>query len=149
MAQNPPPFDLGRARLAYWAFHWGQPPDRELEVLGPRGVPIPVWQLGQLVGLELRCGEDIWVPRGRVHLASDQHGHRLYLVAGGRIVVPRGPLPDRVLAIRYRTNKDGGNDVWRHAFEGTRPVCALDAGGWPVIRRAGSRFRITWRGIVG
>lgn len=149
MSRNPPPFDLLRARAAYWAFHWGRPPRREFPVRGPRGIPTPVWQLGELVGLELRGGHDVWVRRGQVHLASDRFGERLYLVAEGPILVPHGPLPGRVLAIRYRTNKDDGGDLWRHAFEGRRPLFALDAQGWPVFRRAGSRFRITWRGIEG
>lgn len=152
MSANPPPFDLARARLAYWGFHWGRPPDREFAVVGPRRVHrVPLWQLGTLVGLELRGVDDVWVRRGTVHLASDRFGRDLYLVARGRIgaLPPRGLLSARIGAVRYRTNKDGGNDVWRHAFEGTRPVLALDAGGWPVIRRAGSAYAITWRGIVG
>lgn len=151
MSRNPPPFDLAGARLAYWAFHWGRPPDRVLRVLGPRGVRVPVWQLGSLVGLELRSGEDVWVGRGLVHLAADRHGERLFLVSERpiRALSPPGLLPDRVSAIRYRTNKDGGADLWRHAFEGVRPILATDAHGWPVLRRAGSAYRVTWRGIEG
>lgn len=150
MSRNPPAFDLLRAKLRFWAFHWGTPPDETLEVLGPRGVPTAVWQLGQLVGFELAGGVDARVWRGDVRLAADRYARNLYLVGPAPIVVPAGALPRRVRAIRYRTNKGyDGEYVYRHEFEGVRPVLALDDRGWPVLRRAGSGYRITWRGIEG
>ena len=143
-----PGFDLHAARVTYWSFHWGLPPGRVLRVRGPRGVPHAVAQLGALVALELDGGYWVW-PRGRVHLATGRFGRELYLVAAGGCVPGEGWRAGRVVAVRYRTNKGDGAAVWRHAFEGTRPRLELDRDGFPVIRRSGSGFRVTWRGIVG
>ncbi len=141
-------FDLHAARRMFWEFHWGLPPGRELRMGGPRGVPGATAQLGTLVALETVRGM-VWPAEGRVHLATDRYGRRLFLLARDGIVVDRHSPAGRLVAIRYRTNKGDGSAVWRHAFEGTRPVFGPDRDGWPVIRRAGSQFRVTWRGIVG
>lgn len=133
----------------FWEFHWGRPPRRELRVRGPRGVPGAVAQLGTLVALELRGNHIEWPSRGTIHLATNRFGDELFLAASNGVRCDRRVHTGRIVAIRYRTNKGDGDEVWRHAFEGRRPCLALDDQGWPVIRRAGSRFRVTWRGIVG
>ena len=142
-----PSFELSGARRMYWAFHWGMPPRRNVRMLGPRGIPDAVAQLGALVALELASGARL-VPAGRVQLATDSHGRALYLVAREDISLPPGTATGRLRAIEYRTNKGRRTEVWRHDFD-ARPLLAVDDHGWPVIRRAGSKFRVTWRGIVG
>lgn len=148
MRAPPDEFDLEAARRMFWEFHWGLPSGRELELLGPRGVPAVTAQLGTLVAVET-VGGMVWPKSGRIHLATDRHGKRLFLLSRDGIAVDRHTPAGRVVAIRYRTNKGDGSAVWRHEFEGTRPVFGPDRDGWPVIRRAGSGFRVTWRGIVG
>jgi hypothetical protein len=146
----PDDFDLEGARDLFWQFHWGRPPTRELRVRGPRNVPGAVAQLGTLVALELDGGRGVWPKRDTIHLATNRRGRELYLVAPDGIQCDEEVAwPRRIVAIRYRTNKGDGNEVWRHAFEGRRPLFQLDDEHWPEIVRAGSKFRVTWRGIVG
>lgn len=138
----------------YWAFHWGIAARREFPVLAPRGAPRALAELGELVRLEL-VGGGVVEPRGGrgrpgpVWLATDDGGGGLWLVARGGVVLDQGAPLGRIVAVSYRTRKDSGGTRWRHAFEGTLPELVVDADGVPRIRRAGSRFRVTWRGIVG
>lgn len=143
-----PRFNLADARVAYWRFHWGLPAPRKtpLRMQGPRGVPTALAQLGTLDALELASGTVVR-PTSRVHLACDPQGRNLYLVAPGgvRHEGESGPIE----AVRYRTRKDGGGDLFRHAFDRPQPRLVTDSEGHPVIRRGASRYRIEWRGIVG
>lgn len=143
-----PTFDaVDQAARLHWQFHWGLPrTSRARRMQGPRGIPAAVAQLAVLEALELANGEEV-KPAGQVHLATDTKGHALYLVAPGgvRCECPTG----RIHAVRYRTRKDAGGDRWRHEFDRPQPVLARNVEGAPVIRRAGSRYRVTWRGIVG
>lgn len=141
--------DFTDARDLYWSFHWGRPARREVPAHGPHRMPRVVAQLGTFVGLELVRGASVWPRAGTFHLASDRHGRRLFLVTETGIEVAAGTPSGRIEAILYRTNKGDGSEVWRHAFEGTLPVFGPDKHGWPVIHRAGSGYRVTWRGIVG
>jgi len=139
--------DVRRAERAYWAWHWGLPSRRRLHVGAPPGAPAVLVQLGTFVELELSNGERLLPSSGRVYLAADERGRNLYLVAQDGITVA-GVQSSTISAVLYRTNKGDGTEVWRHAFEGRRPRLEL-RDGWPVIARAGSRYRVTWRGIVG
>ena len=145
-------FDLRAARRQYWLLHWGLPPDRELRVEAPRGTPPVVAALGTLVNLELRIARgpvSRWWPDQVVHLATDAAGRALFLLSAGGVTLPDGWARARIVAVTYDTNKAGDDAHWRHAFEGTRPCLERDRDGCAVIRRRGSRFRVTWRGIVG
>ena len=142
-----PAFNLQNAAARmHWEFHWGLPKTaRSRRMQGPRGIPAAVAQLAVLEALELASGEEV-KPAGQVHLATDAQGQALYLVAPGgvRCECPTG----RIEAIRYRTRKDDGGTRWRHEFSRPLPLLTRNRDGAPVIRRAGSRFRVTWRGIV-
>lgn len=146
---RPDAFDLEAERALYWRFHWGRPARQQLRARGPRGIPAGVAQLGTLVALELAGGAWVWPGQGTVHLATDRHGRSLFLCATAGVVADDKVRAGRIVAIRYRTNKGDGAAIWRHEFEGRRPLFTFDDDGHPVIRRAGSRFRVTWRGIVG
>lgn len=138
--------DTSAAADMYWRFHWGRPSTRTRRMVGPRGVPPVVAQLALLEALELTSGEEIR-PVGQVHLATDATGDQLYLIAPGG-VRHEGPT-GRIRAVRYRTRKDAGGTRWRHEFDRPQPVLARNTEGAPVIRRAGSGYRVNWRGIVG
>lgn len=133
-----------RARKVYRDAHWGIEATRELQMRGPAGVPKVTVQLGALVDIELVNGALVR-PQGRVHLAFDEAGRRLFLLANDKLQ-HEGP-GGRIEAITYRTKKDDGGQVFRHAFDQPGPVLAVNKDGWPVIRRGGSKFKITWRGI--
>jgi len=142
--------DFFDARALYWSFHWGRPAARELDAVGPAGMPRVSVQLGHFVGVEFACGGSARPGRGStLYLASDRHGRRLYLLSPRGLEVDGRTPSGRVAAILYRTNKGDGLEVWRHAFEGTRPWFGPNHHGWPVFRRAGSGYRVTWRGIEG
>ena len=149
---TPDDFDLRAARRQYWLLHWGVPSGRELRARAPRGTPPVVAALGALVDLELRRGRGAvsrWRPDRPVHLATDAAGRALYLLAPGGVTLPADWAPVRIVAVTYDTHKASEDAHWRHAFEGTRPRLERDRDGCAVIRRRGSRFRVTWRGIVG
>lgn len=144
-----PPFNgLAAAQEAYWRFHWGLAAPRKapLRMRGPRGVPGVLAQLGTLDALEL-AGGAVLRPAGRIHLACDPAGKNLYLVAPGgvRHEGETGPIE----AVRYRTRKDNGGQLFRHSFDPPLPRLGTDSEGHPIIRRGASRYRIEWRGIVG
>jgi hypothetical protein len=138
---------------AYWAFHWGVPPTRRRRVRGPRGIPGTTWQLGRLDGLELADGSYL-CPDGRTYLATDRYGQRLWFVGQSPWVIGAGFRRQRIVAVVYWTNKGGRRQhAWRHEFgEGEpgarRPSLTADSEGCAVVDRAGSKYRITWRGIV-
>lgn len=148
MAAADPPFSLANARVAYWRFHWGlpAPSDHPLRMRGPRGVPKALAQLGTLDALELEGGAVVR-PSSRVHLACDPQGRNLYLVAPGGVRHEGEDGP--IAAVRYRTRKDSGGQLFRHSFDRPLPRLVTDSEGHPVIRRGASRYRIEWRGIVG
>jgi hypothetical protein len=133
-------------RDMYWRFHWGIPPTRAFRVEGPRGVPPALAQLAEFKNFELVNGGLI-KPSGRVHLATDAKGQNLYLVARNPVRHEGGG--GRIHAVTYKTKKDAGGQLFRHEFTQPGPIFTKDRDGAPVIRRAGSGFRVTWRGIEG
>lgn len=146
------PFDIDTPEGMYWQFHWGIAPCGEREAIGPDGMPRRVAQLGELLEIKFSRG-DSWEPpadAGAV-LTTDKSGQRLYIATDRPLDARRLVRGGEIEAIAYRTYKHGdGDTAYEHAFEGSeRPALGFDASGHPTIRRNGSGYHITWRGIEG
>jgi hypothetical protein len=143
--------DTHEAAGFYERMHWGRRAKRTLLCVGPKGMPETVAELGHLVDLKLVGGQVVAIRSGCVRLVTDTEGEGLYLVSETGLQLDPATPTGRIASIAYRTAKgmDTGRPIYEHAFEGRRPELAIDAEGFPIIRRAGSRFRVTWRGIVG
>lgn len=143
------PADFDACRRAFWAFHWGVPPGRAARGCGPTDLPESTWQLGHLVRLELVDGRVVRAPRG-VRIVADRYGRNAWFVSTGGVRLPAGFAPGRVAIIVYRSNKGGDvRHTYWHPFEGVRPRVRRDHEGLARFERAGSKYRITWRGFEG
>lgn len=143
------PFDIDTPEGMYWQFHWGIAPCGEHEAFGPDGMPPRVAQLGQLVEIKLARGDSYEPPPSvEAAITTDKAGRRLYVVSDEPLDLRGVIRGGEIEAIAYRTYKAGdGDTVYEHAFEGQRPALGFDSTGHPVIRRNGSDYHVTWRGI--
>lgn len=137
---------------AYQRFTWGHRSTRRFAAIGPKGMPGNVYSLGVLRDITLESGHQVAELAGAVvHLCASPDGDALYLVAPGGVRCNERTPTGRILAIAYcaRKGADRRRVIYEHEFESPRPRFEIGRHGEPLIRRAGSSFRVEWRGIVG
>ena len=120
-------------------------------MVAPDGTPANTWQLGRLDGFFVRGGVYVAAPHG-TYLASDRHGRDLYFLRqGSPWALGCEFAAVRAVAIVYWSNKASrAHKPFEHTFGeggGPRPRLEVDPEGLAVLRRRGSRYRVTWRGI--
>ncbi len=139
------------ARL-YHELQWGRLPRERVGVHVPRGVPRHTAQLGLLDHLVLVDGREVRWPGARLTVGVPPGGGRraLYIQGAAALLVPQAARRVRIRKVVYVTAKGRRpNQRFHHTFLGTLPMLDAYAGGEARIRREGSIYTVTERGIEG